>query len=219
LLAACGGGTGGTGVTSNPNTPNAVSIGVMTKGSVIVNGVEFGDDNAKITIDDNSNATPQDLQSGMVVRVRGQINSDGTSGTAQIVNGSTEVRGTIQTHNAATVPATFTVVGQTVFVDNSTIFANFVTPSPSGAVGQLQDGTSVVEVHGLRDASGNIFASRVELVQTPVAGNDELRGTVTGLGASSFTLQNGTTNVTVSFNGATTIVPNGTSLAPNQIVE
>src|SRR5262249_52848267 len=114
--------------------------------------------------------------------------------------------------------ATFTVVGQTVFVDNSTIFANFVTPTPSGAVGQLQDGTSVVEVHGLRDASGNIFASRVEL-QIPVADNDELRGTVTGLGASSFTLQNGTTNVTVSFNGATTIVPNGASLAPNQIVE
>src|SRR5215813_10527500 len=119
LLAACGGGTGGTGVTSNPNNPNAVSIGVMTKGSVIVNGVEFNDDNAKVTIDDNGNAAPGDLQSGMVVRLRGQINSDGTTGTATIVNVSTEVRGKVQTHNAATVPATFTVVGQTVFVDDS----------------------------------------------------------------------------------------------------
>jgi len=216
LVAACGGGTGGTGVTSN--TPsNAVSIGVMTKGSVIVNGVHFEDNTATIKIDDTSK-TPNDLQSGMVVRLRGQINGDGVTGTAQVVNVSTEVRGTVQTHNAATVPPTFRVVGQTVFVDELTVFANFgVSPTAAGAVGQLVDATSVVEVHGLRDASGNILASRVELVQVPVAGNDELRGTVTGLSGTTFTLQNGTTNVTVNFSGAT-IVPAG-PLVNNEIVE
>jgi hypothetical protein len=202
LLASCGGGTGGTGVTSNP-TPNAVSIGVMTKGSVIVNGVHYDDSAAKITVDDNSNATPQNLQSGMVVRLRGQINNDGVTGTAQVVNVSTEVRGTVQTHDATVVPAKFTVVGQTVFVDDLTILANFgASPTPASAVTQLDDGTSLVEVHGLRDASGNILASRVELL-TPVAGNDELRGTVTALTATTFTLQNGTTNVAVNFSGVT----------------
>ena len=218
LVAACGGGTGGTGINVGP--ANAVSIGVMTKGSVIVNGVEFSDNSAKITIDDNSNASAADLQSGMVVRVRGQVNSGGTTGTAQIVNVSTEVRGTVQTHDATVAPPTFTVAGQSVFVDDLTVLANFgASPTPAGAVGQLVDGTSVVEVHGLRDGSGTILATRVELVQAPVAGNDELRGTVSALGASTFTLQNGATNVTVNFSGTTTIVPSGTVLANNQVVE
>ena len=218
LLAACGGGTGGTGVTSNP-TPNAVSIGVMTKGSVIVNGVEFGDDNAKITIDDNGNATHADLQNGMVAWVRGQINSDNTTGTAQVVSVSTEVRGTVQTHDGNAAPATFTVVDQTVVVDDLTVLANFgVSPTPATAVGSLSDGTSFVEVHGLRDATGVIHASRVELLNA-VAGNDELRGTISVLGASTFTLQNGTTNVTVNFTGSTTIAPGSATLTPGQVVE
>jgi hypothetical protein len=151
--------------------------------------------------------------------VRGQINGNATTGTAQVVNVSTEVRGTVQTHNAATVPPTFTVVDQTVFVDDLTVLANFgASPTPGGAVGQLVDATSVVEVHGLRDASGNIHASRVELL-TPVAGNDELRGAVANLTASTFTLQNGTTNVSVSFSGATTIVPSPAALIQGAIVE
>ena len=44
LLTACGGGTGGSG--SGP----AVAMGVMTKGSVIVNGVHFDDTSASIRI-------------------------------------------------------------------------------------------------------------------------------------------------------------------------
>jgi len=219
LLASCGGGTGGTGATNNPGPTNAVSIGVMTKGSVIVNGVHFDDNTATIKIDDTLK-TPNELQSGMVVRLRGQINDDGATGSAQVVNVSTEVRGTVQTHNPATVPPTFTVVGQTVFVDDLTVLANFgVSPTPTGAVGQLVDATSAVEVHGLRDTTtGAIHASRVEFL-TPVTGNDELRGTVTALTSSSFTLQNGTTNVTVTFSGATSILPNPAALISNAIVE
>jgi len=149
-----------------------------------------------------------------------RINDDGATGTAQVVNVSTEVRGTVRTHNAALVPPRFTVVGQTVFVDDLTVFANFGTPAPTpaNAVGALDDGTSVVEVHGLRDATGAIHASRVEIL-TPVAGNDELRGTVASLTASTFTLQNGSTNVSVSFTGATTIVPNPAALIQGAIVE
>jgi len=52
-LAGCSGGTGGTGATgSSP----ALSIGVMTKGSVIVNGVRFEDTTANIFIDDTPKA-------------------------------------------------------------------------------------------------------------------------------------------------------------------
>src|ERR1044072_2755560 len=69
FIAGCGGGTGGTGATgSSP----AVSIGVMTKGSIIVNGVHFDDSTATIRIDDRA-GTGAELQNGMVVKVRGQI--------------------------------------------------------------------------------------------------------------------------------------------------
>jgi cytochrome c-type biogenesis protein CcmE len=209
LLASCGGGTGGTGATSN-NPSNAVSIGVMAKGSVIVNGVHYDDNAATIKVDDTPK-TPADLQSGMVVRVRGQINDDRINGTAQVVNVSTEVRGTVQTHDGTTVPPTFTVVGQTVVVDDLTVLVNFgLSPTPASAVGSLSNGSSLVEVHGLRDATGALHASRVELLSANPLG-DELRGTVFALGATTFTLRNGTTDVTVNFSGAT--------LANGEIVE
>jgi hypothetical protein len=118
------------------------------------------------------------------------------------------------------VPPTFTLVGQTVFVDDLTVFANFTVSAPAGAaVASLIDGSTFVEVHGLRDATGALRASRVERL-TPVAGNDELRGTVTALVVgTSFTLENGTTSVTVHFSGTTTIVPATATLANGEIVE
>jgi len=215
LIAACGGGTGGTGVTGTP----AVSIGVMTKGSVIVNGVHFEDNTAQITIDDTPKL-PADLQSGMVVKVRGQINDDQVTGTAQQVKAISEVRGTVQTHNSAAIPPTFTVVGQTVFVDDLTVFANFSTPTPSpaAAVSELVDASTPVEVHGLRDASGNIRASRVENLTLNPPLPDELRGTVASLLTTTFTLQNGTANVSVTYT-AGMISPVGATLTNGALVE
>src|SRR5712691_5522788 len=167
--AGCGGGTGGTGMTG------VVSIGVMTKGSIIVNGVHFDDTTASIRVDDTTGKQPADLKDGMVVKVRGQINDDRVTGVAQQVEVENEVRGTVQTHDAVAVPHSFTVIGQTVLVDDLTVFANFISPTIA-AIGELIDGASVVEVHGLRDSAGNIHASRVELITSPVAGTDELHG-------------------------------------------
>ena len=224
-LAACGGsggsdtassgGTGGTGVA-------AVSTGVMTKGSVIVNGVRFEDTTANITIDDTPK-TPADLADGMVVTVRGRINDDRVTGTAERVEVENEVRGTVELPTSpGTVPPSFVVVGQTVLVDDLTVYANFtpVPASPSAAVSALGVGTNVVEVHGQRDETGNIRASRIEIV-TPGAFIDEVRGRIqTGtLTPTSFTLQNGTTGITVTYSGATTISPAGASLAEGALVE
>ena len=211
-LASCGGGTGGTGATGG--STNGVSIGVMTKGSIIVNGVHFDDSTATIRIDDRA-GTSAELQSGMVVKVRGQINDDRINGVAQQVEAESEVRGTVQTHDSAAVPPSFTVIGQTVLVDDLTVFANFSSPTiaPSVAVAALDDETSVVEVHGLRDSAGKIRASRVELI-APGVNIDELRGTISGLSGSTFTLN----GVTVDFSGAT-ITPTGATLANGQPVE
>jgi len=219
-LASCGGGTGGTG--SGGSGP-VVSSGVMQKGSVILNGVRFEDMTANITIDDTPKL-PADLADGMVVRVRGRINDDRITGTADRVEVENEVRGTVQTHDAGVNPATFTVVGQIVFVPDGITFANFSAPTPTGAaaVGQLVDGSSVVEVHGLRQADGSISATRVELISAPGADIDELRGTVlagTLVADTSFTLRNGATDVTVSLSSATPITPAGAVLAEGGHVE
>src|SRR5262245_18006079 len=90
VVAGCSGGTGGTGVSgSSP----ALSTGVMTKGSVILNGVRFEDTTANITIDDTPK-TAAALQIGMVVKLVGSVNDDGITGTAQQVKALIEVRGT-----------------------------------------------------------------------------------------------------------------------------
>ena len=171
-LSACGGGGGGTpGATSAP----VVSTGTMTKGSVIVNGVRFEDTLANIHPDDTGKVfLPSDLKDGMTVKVRGEINDDRVTGRALEIEVENEVRGTV----TAVGTDSFTVLGQTVFVDGGTVFANVA------GIGGLVAGTSAVEVHGQRDAAGNIRATRVELLAGPGAVVDEVRGVVAGKDAS-----------------------------------
>jgi hypothetical protein len=219
-LAGCGGGgssdsSGGTGGTG-------VSIGVMTVGSVIVNGVEYDDTTASITIDDAARNRLQ-LRDGMVVKVRGRRNVEGVTGTAERVEVENEVRGTVQSTSPGALPPSFVVVGQTVLVDDLTVFANFdpaPTTPPSQAVAALTL-TTVVEVHGQRDGAGNIRASRVE-IKAPDVNIDELRGTIKAgtldVVASTFTLKNGITDVAVNYNGAT-ISPAGATLTEDALVE
>jgi len=213
LLASCGGGTGGTGVTSNPPS-NAISIGVMTKGSVIVNGVHFDDSNATVVIDDTPRAGTIDTRDGMVVKLAGQVNDDGITGTAQKVRALVEVRGTPDQVNATANPPNLRVLNQAVFVDDQTIY--------SGVTGIATITTSMlIEVHGLRDSSGNIRATRIETTQTQMgdATVDEIRGVVSG--------GNTTTNPT-TFNlgsqaiavvGGATIVPPGAQYTNGSVVE
>lgn len=195
-LAGCGGGTDGTGAT--PPQASGTSSGVMTKGSVILNGVRY--DDSRATISDDRNRTSAQLATGMVVKVRGS--NDGTNGTADKVQVENEVRGPIQSISATSNPQRFVVGGLTVLVDAQTVYANVAN------FGALAPGNRV-EVHGLRDNLNNVHASRVELVGAASAseGFDEVRGAVSGLdtGAKQFTL-NGT--LTVNY-GAATFAPVG----------
>jgi hypothetical protein len=199
-LANCGGGTDGTGAT--PPQASATSSGVMTKGSVILNGVHY--DDSRATISDDRNRTSAQLATGMVVKLRGR--NDGTTGTAEKIQVENEVRGPIQSVNTAANPQSFVVGGLTVLVDAQTAYANVANFAALAA-------GSRVEVHGLRDSLNNVHASRVELVGAASAaeGFDEVRGTVSGLvtGTKTFTL-NG--NLTVNYTAAT-FAPTGASEA------
>lgn len=210
IIAACGGGTGGTGITGGPT--NAVSIGVMTKGSVIVNGVHFDDTGAQVEID-NTPKTPASLQSGMVVKVAGSVNSDNINGSAQKVKALVEVRGTPTSVDASANPPTLTVLGQVVFADDQTIFsgvANFAAITTS----------TLIEVHGLRDQTGQIRATRIEINQLQMGNSavDEIRGVVTGaIGTNPTSFNLGAQAVSVV--GGATILPNGATYSDGSVVE
>src|SRR5690349_189429 len=212
LIAACGGGTGGTGATNNPT----VSIGVMTKGSVILNGVHFDDTNATVVIDDTSRTAQIDTRDGMVVKLAGTVNGDGITGTAQQVRALVEVRGIPTNVNAGANPPSLVVLGQTVLVDDQTIYSGLLHDFASITVN-----VTPIEVHGLRDSAGNIRATRIEAnpAQMADATVDEIRGVVinanTALNPTMFKL--GTQNINV-VNGAT-IVPSGATYGNGSVVE
>ncbi len=206
--SADSGGIGGTGVTSS---------GVMTKGSVILNGVRFEDTTANILIDDTPK-TAANLKDGMVVQVRGTI-TQGGNGTAQQIEAQIEVRGIVSSVDTTANPQTFVVLGQTVIVDDQTLLSNLA------GLGALVAGTTVVEVHGLRDAVGGIRATRVEgsLVLLPDGTGmadplvDEIRGVVTNRANSTDNIFNVGPQV-VDATGAT-VLPAGASFANGSVVE
>ncbi len=199
------GGTGGGPGTSAPAGTTNVTEGVMTKGSIIVNGITFSD--AAITLRSYDRPmTTSSLQNGMVIKVLGTITTS-TTGTAQIARVQTELRGTVQTVSPNVQPPFFIVNGQKVIVGATTIFNN-----PAG-LGSLVPGSSFVEVHGQRDAANAIRASRVELFGGSSLA-DEIRGIVTSLTATTFNL-NGVTVVYSSL----MVTPAGAILANGTLVE
>lgn len=207
-LLACGGGdpsasggTGGTGI---------VSTGVMAKGSVIVNGVRFEDTTADIAIDDTPK-TAADLRDGMVVRVLGTVNADGANGTAQRVEAQIEVRGAVTSVDAAANPQSLVVLGQTVFVDDLTVYSNLAN---FGAIAVSR----LIEVHGLRDTLGRIRATRIEANAAQMGDPtvDEIRGVVSGAGTNPTAFNLGAQAVNAS--GAV-IVPAGASYLNGSVVE
>src|SRR6266849_2126700 len=181
FIAGCGGGTGGTGATSsNP----ATSFGTITAfGSVFVNGVEFNTSGATIVLDDNP-ATESDLRVGMVVTVSGS--RSGSSGSATRIEVDDAVKGFVE---AKTDANHWTVMGQTVLIDDQTRFENNVQPG----VGEF------AEVHGLVVASGTISGSFIEKKNAPFPAF-EVKGFVKNQNDTAKTFQIGT--LTVNYNGA-----------------
>ncbi len=136
VLGGCSGGTGGTGASD-------ISSGAVTDfGSIFVNGVEFSTTGATITRDDVS-ISESELRKGMVVEVRGSIASS-TSGTATTVAVEEAVRGRTESITGIASAGTLIVLGQTVNVDDTTLYDSSVTFTTI-AVGDI------LEVHGHRE--------------------------------------------------------------------
>jgi hypothetical protein len=189
MLASCGG--DGDSVSADATQ---TSIGTITGfGSVIVNGVRFDDSNASVSMDDAVRSRDQ-LRVGMVVRVRGRINADGT-GVAESIQYNDCVQGPITAMNQ--VRNSVTVLGQTVQLDEETVFDGVTLRDMNGfAVGDQ------VEVSCLPDPANNQFrATRMELKERFQNGISELevKGVVANLDLKAGTFAiNG---LTVNFAG------------------
>jgi hypothetical protein len=180
-LASCGGGTsgaGGTGVTGVFGT-----ITALGSGSASVNGVEFSTSRATITLDGNP-VTQNELRRGMVVTVSGS--RSGNSGSATQIDVDDAVKGFVE---AKTDANHWTVMGQTVLIDDQTKFENSVQPG----VGDF------AEVHGLVVADGTISGGFIEKKDPPFPAF-EVKGFVKNQNDTAKTFQIGA--LTVNYNGA-----------------
>jgi hypothetical protein len=184
FIAGCGGGTGGTGATSSTR---ATSFGTITAfGSVFVNGVEFGTSGATIVRDDVP-AAEGDLRVGMVVTVRGS--RTGSSGSATRIDVDDAVKGFVEA--IATDGNHWTVMGQSVLVDDQTRFENNTVPG----VNQF------AEVHGLVSGNGVIAATFIDKKNGPPFPAFAVKGFVENHNDVSKTFQIGT--LTVNYSNAT----------------
>jgi hypothetical protein len=183
VLPSCGGGGGGGGGVAAVDTggTGAFSSGrISGLGSVIVNGVRFEDNAARIADDDSDKVfTRDDLRIGMVVRVQGgaigPVGADGLpSATATTITVESQIKGPVESKGANTM----VVFGQTVLVNAATAFELGVTFA-NITVGQT------LEVHGFADANGVVTATFIEREDTP--SEFKLRGFIANLNTSATT--------------------------------
>jgi hypothetical protein len=185
-ISACGGGSSDAPILEPP--PPIGGIGrtgfaygpITTFGSVVVNGVRYDTSAADFTVND-SQGSQSDLRVGDVVIVKGSVNDDGVTGTAESVSFEDAVTGPVEDKDLAL--GIMTVLGQTVLVSPDTSFDDsFAVASLEGvAIG------TIVEVSGQYNAAGDIIATRIE--PKPAGTQFEVHGAVSALDEAGSTFQ------------------------------
>jgi len=181
VLAACGGSSsgGGSSTPPPPSAPVKFTTGTITAqsaGSIQVNNLTLTTTGATILIE-KAQRTETELKKGMVVKVKAHHN--GRTGEALEIEFEDAVKGKVGTVGASSL----TVGGQTVRVDDSTEFEDNIT-----RLGSIH-GSDRVRVSGVPDDRGGLRATRIEKNQAGLADDFELKGVVSGLSATGFTLK------------------------------
>ena len=187
-LTACGGGGGDS--DSSGTSSNSITSGVVTGfGSVFVNGVEFETDSSSFSLDDGDDGQENEdgLAVGMVVSVTGTVNADGLTGTAVHIEFDDELEGIVTANTVgADGTGTMTVMGQTVMVESTTIFASNVVGISSV---DLVVAGNVVEVSGFSSSDGIVYATRIEVKLAIHSGEEiEVKGIIENLTETTFTI-------------------------------
>ena len=181
LAAACGFDpqavrTGGTG-----SPKSTVAAGPITGlGSIVVNGIRFDETGAQVTIDGTADRPVSELQLGMMVQVRGEVDEAARIGKAVTVVATPLLAGP-----AGTVDVTrgeVVVLGQRVEVKAGTALQGV------SGLASLQPGDSVV-VYGFWDfLAGHVDATRLELRPAAAPAAPSLIGRVGTVTGSRFAI-------------------------------
>jgi hypothetical protein len=206
LLAACGGGGGddsGTTVSSSGYTSGPIT----GLGSIIVGGVRFEDNAARVEDDDGNSRSRSELRLGMVVEVESSSIDDNLGrGVAALVRFGAEMKGPVASIDSAA--QTLRVLDQTVEVRAETVFDALLV----GGFAAIQVG-QILEIHALFDSStGRYLATRIELEDN--ANEYRLRGLISQLDTTAKTFRIGDAVI----NYATADVRDAPALANGQRV-
>lgn len=210
ILSSCGGGgsdtvagIGGTGITQGE---------ITAFGSVFVNGIKFNTDNSEYEVDGNIDPTlsDADLAIGMVVTIRGDVDSNGTTGRAVSVEYDDDIQGPVASiTDLGNGQKELVIFDKTVIIDetstkfNNTNFTDIVE-------------NDIVEISGFDSSASEINATFVKKIGVyPTITEIELKGTISGLSSTSFSLAD--INIDYDFNTEID-VPNG-SLSNSLFVE
>ncbi len=191
LLLACAGGGGDVADTGGMSGTGVSQGSVSSFGSIFVNGIEWEIGSASIDLD-GTPATESALRLGMVVRVEGDFEVTGTTGTARSVVFDDAIEGPLENDPVDVTPGglerTFVVLGTSIIVhEQTTVYAGGAT-----FLDLARD--DVVEVSGFVDNNGAIRATRVTgKGRFPGNSEVELRGSILNLvknadGSGSFDL-------------------------------
>jgi len=181
-----GGGIGGTGFSTGA---------IIAFGSVTVNGVKFetNDNTVRRRLDVGPENIPgadnEVFQVGMIVRVHYEAGDN----TALRIDFQDDLEGPVAGLDDGA--GTFTVLGQPVAFDNSTKFL-FVS-------GATFVENAIVEVSGLYDAGGVLHATFIEVEPPGSKTTFEIKGYVSNLTASMFTIGPGPGAGTITVDYAT----------------
>jgi hypothetical protein len=195
VLGGCGGGvgTGGTG---------GFASGPITGfGSVIVNSVRFDDSGAQVLDGDGVAHTRDDLRLGMTVDIDSSTISTDASGTATAqatrIRYDSDLLGPIGSVDQTA--GTFTVLGQLVVIDSTTVFSETL-----GGIDALRSGQSV-EVYAVFDSAAQRYrATRVSAPASSALAH--VRGLVAQADATAKTLRIG--EVIYGYTGASGVPSN-----------
>lgn len=184
ILTACSGGNQTSGIDGSgaPQIASPVdySSGTINGfGSVIVNGVRYHSDKAKILVNDEQ-SNENSLHAGYQVTLISHTADDGSQ-VADTIEFHPNLMGDIASLDVNLQQ--FSLLGQTVQVNSETLFDAAIKPN---YLDGLHIGNRVL-VSGKVDATGVITATRVELIAT---GNHQALGLVSNLNdaTNSFTL-------------------------------
>ena len=180
VLVACGGSSSG-GSSAGPTPPAAAqfvtgTITAQSPGTIQVNNLQLSTAKATVLIE-KTQQPASELKPGMVVRVK--AHHDGHTGEALEVSFEDAVKGKV----GAVGSSTLSVGGQTVRVDDSTEFED-----NTARLGGIHP-EDRVRVSGVPDSRGGIRATRIEKSQAGQGDSFELKGLVSGLTATGFTLK------------------------------